>query len=68
MRLCAIDICHRNAAAAGRPILIYPEGTLMKVGTRGKYRADVYNLAADLGLPSSRSRPFSDVAGTAASP
>ncbi len=41
----------RNAAAAGRPILIYPEGTLMKVGTRGKYRAGVYHLAADLRLP-----------------
>jgi 1-acyl-sn-glycerol-3-phosphate acyltransferase len=40
----------RNAAAAGRPILIYPEGTLMKVGERGKYRAGVYHLAADLGL------------------
>jgi len=41
----------RNAAAAGRPILIYPEGTLMKVGERGKYRSGVYHLAADLGLP-----------------
>lgn len=41
----------RNAAAAGRPILIYPEGTLMKVGERGKYRAGVYHLAAGLGLP-----------------
>jgi 1-acyl-sn-glycerol-3-phosphate acyltransferase len=41
----------RTAAADGRPILIYPEGTLMKVGTRGKYRAGVYHLAADLGLP-----------------
>lgn len=41
----------RKAAAAARPILIYPEGTLMKVGERGKYRAGVYHLAADLGLP-----------------
>ena len=41
----------RDAAAAGRPILIYPEGTLMKVGERGKYRAGVYRLAAELGLP-----------------
>ncbi len=41
----------RNAAAAGRPTLIYPEGTLMKVGARGKYRAGVYHLAADLCLP-----------------
>lgn len=41
----------RNAAASGRPILIYPEGTLMKVGERGKYRAGVYHLAAELDLP-----------------
>ena len=41
----------RKAAASGRPILIYPEGTLMKVGERGKYRAGVYHLAAGLGLP-----------------
>ena len=40
-----------NAAASGRPILIYPEGTLMKVGVRGKYRSGVYHLAAELGLP-----------------
>jgi 1-acyl-sn-glycerol-3-phosphate acyltransferase len=41
----------RNAAGAGRPILIYPEGTLMKMGERGRYRAGVYHLAAELGLP-----------------
>jgi 1-acyl-sn-glycerol-3-phosphate acyltransferase len=41
----------RNAAASARPILIYPEGTLMKVGVRGKYRSGVYHLAAELGLP-----------------
>jgi 1-acyl-sn-glycerol-3-phosphate acyltransferase len=41
----------QSAAASGRPILIYPEGTLMKVGARGKYRAGVYHLAAGLGLP-----------------
>ena len=41
----------RNAAAAARPILIYPEGTLMKVGERGRYRAGVYHLAAELGVP-----------------
>ncbi len=40
-----------NAANAGRPILIYPEGTLMKVGDRGRYRAGVYHLATELGLP-----------------
>ena len=41
----------RRAAAAARPILIYPEGTLMKVGERGRYRAGVYHLAAELGVP-----------------
>jgi 1-acyl-sn-glycerol-3-phosphate acyltransferase len=41
----------RNAADCGRPILIYPEGTLMKIGERGRYRAGVYHLAAALGLP-----------------
>lgn len=41
----------RNAAEAGRPILIYPEGTLMKVGERSKYRSGVYHLASGLGLP-----------------
>lgn len=41
----------RKAAAAARPILIYPEGTLMKVGERGRYRAGVYHLAAELGVP-----------------
>jgi len=41
----------RNAAASARPILIYPEGTLMKVGERGRYRAGVYHLAAELDLP-----------------
>ncbi|MCW5773627.1 MAG: 1-acyl-sn-glycerol-3-phosphate acyltransferase [Rhodospirillaceae bacterium] len=41
----------RRAAAAGRPILIYPEGTLMKVGERGRYRPGVYHLAAEIGVP-----------------
>jgi len=41
----------RAAAGDGRAILIYPEGTLMKVGDRGRYRAGVYHLAADLGIP-----------------
>jgi 1-acyl-sn-glycerol-3-phosphate acyltransferase len=41
----------RRAAAGGRPILIYPEGTLVKLRERGRYRAGVYHLAADLGLP-----------------
>ena len=41
----------RRAAGDGRAILIYPEGTLMKVGERGRYRAGVYHLAADLDIP-----------------
>ncbi|MGH7005705.1 MAG: lysophospholipid acyltransferase family protein, partial [Alphaproteobacteria bacterium] len=41
----------RRAAAARRAILIYPEGTLMKVGERGRYRAGVYHLACDLDVP-----------------
>lgn len=41
----------RAAAGNGRAILIYPEGTLMKVGERGRFRAGVYHLAADLGIP-----------------
>jgi len=41
----------RRAAAEDRAILIYPEGTLMKVGERGRYRAGIYHLAADLDLP-----------------
>lgn len=41
----------RRAAEQGRPILIYPEGTLMKVGARGRYRAGVWHLAAELDLP-----------------
>lgn len=41
----------RKAAAEGRAILIYPEGTLMKVGERGRYRAGVFHLAAELGVP-----------------
>src|SRR6185369_16247863 len=34
----------RNAAAAGRPILIYPEGTLMKVAPPASSRAAAFNL------------------------
>jgi len=41
----------RRATEDGRAILIYPEGTLMKVGERGRYRAGVYHLAAELGVP-----------------
>lgn len=41
----------RAARAAGRSILIYPEGHLMAVGTKERYRPGVYHLAVDLGLP-----------------
>lgn len=41
----------RAAAMAGRPIVIYPEGTLMAVGEAGPYRAGVYHLACALDLP-----------------
>jgi 1-acyl-sn-glycerol-3-phosphate acyltransferase len=40
-----------RAAAAGRPMVIYPEGTLMKVGERGPYRPGLYHVARTLGLP-----------------
>lgn len=41
----------RAVHARGRSILIYPEGTLMAVGTKERYRAGVYHVAADLGAP-----------------
>jgi 1-acyl-sn-glycerol-3-phosphate acyltransferase len=41
----------RAVRAQGRSILIYPEGTLMKVGEKERYRPGVYHVAADLGLP-----------------
>jgi 1-acyl-sn-glycerol-3-phosphate acyltransferase len=47
----ALSLGGRAAADAGRPILIYPEGTLNAVGARGRYRAGVYHLAKDLDLP-----------------
>jgi 1-acyl-sn-glycerol-3-phosphate acyltransferase len=40
-----------KAAVAGRKILIYPEGHLAPVGVRFRYRAGVYHMARDLGLP-----------------
>lgn len=40
-----------RAFQQGRPILIYPEGTLMAVGHAGRYRAGVYHLARGLDLP-----------------
>lgn len=39
----------RVVHAQGRSILIYPEGTLMAVGTKERYRAGAYHVAADLG-------------------
>ncbi|MEQ8696898.1 MAG: lysophospholipid acyltransferase family protein [Bauldia litoralis] len=39
----------RAVHGQGRSILIYPEGTLMAVGTRERYRAGVYHVARDLG-------------------
>ena len=41
----------RAAHAANRSILIYPEGHLMAVGKKHRYRTGVYHLAADVGLP-----------------
>ena len=40
-----------NAHAEGRKILIYPEGHLAPVGVRFRYRAGVYHMARDFGLP-----------------
>jgi 1-acyl-sn-glycerol-3-phosphate acyltransferase len=39
------------ARAAGRNILIYPEGHLAPVGVRFRYRSGVYHMARDLDLP-----------------
>lgn len=44
----------RDAGAAnteGRRILIYPEGALAPVGVRYRYKAGVYHMARDFGLP-----------------
>jgi 1-acyl-sn-glycerol-3-phosphate acyltransferase len=40
-----------RSRVAGRKILIYPEGHLAPVGVRFRYRAGVYHMARDLGLP-----------------
>jgi 1-acyl-sn-glycerol-3-phosphate acyltransferase len=40
-----------KAAVAGRKILIYPEGHLAPVGVRFRYRAGVWHMARDLGMP-----------------
>jgi 1-acyl-sn-glycerol-3-phosphate acyltransferase len=40
-----------DANAEGRRILIYPEGHLAPVGVHFRYRAGVYHMARDFGLP-----------------
>lgn len=37
--------------AQGRPILIYPEGELMRVGARERYRTGVFHIYEALGVP-----------------
>lgn len=41
----------RKAIAIGRPIVIFPEGTRVKVGEQGAYHPGVAALYRDLGLP-----------------
>ena len=43
------DASHANAE--GRKILIYPEGALAPVGQYYRYKAGVYHMARDFGLP-----------------
>jgi 1-acyl-sn-glycerol-3-phosphate acyltransferase len=40
-----------HAHAEGRRILIYPEGALAPVGVKYRYKAGVYHMARDFGLP-----------------
>lgn len=40
-----------EANAEGRTILIYPEGALAPVGVHYRYKAGVYHMARDFGLP-----------------
>ncbi len=40
-----------RAHAQGRPILIFPEGELMRVGSRQRYRSGVYHIYAALEQP-----------------
>ncbi|MEL6284198.1 MAG: 1-acyl-sn-glycerol-3-phosphate acyltransferase [Pseudomonadota bacterium] len=37
--------------AEGRPILIYPEGELMRIGSRQRYRSGVFHIYEALGAP-----------------
>jgi 1-acyl-sn-glycerol-3-phosphate acyltransferase len=41
----------RRVHAEGRPILIYPEGTLMQLGARERYRAGAFRIYEALGVP-----------------
>ena len=41
----------RRVHAEGRPILIYPEGTLMQPGRKLRYRGGVWHIYDELGVP-----------------
>jgi 1-acyl-sn-glycerol-3-phosphate acyltransferase len=41
----------RRVHAEGRPVLIYPEGTLMRLGARERYRAGAFRIYQALGVP-----------------
>lgn len=41
----------RHVHAQGRPILIYPEGELMRVGSRERYRTGVWHIYDAIGQP-----------------
>lgn len=41
----------RRVRAEGRPVLIYPEGTLMQLGARERYRAGVWHIQEALDVP-----------------
>ncbi len=41
----------RRVNAEGRPILIYPEGTLMRPGKKMRYRAGAWHIYHELGVP-----------------
>lgn len=40
----------RVAYDSGRPIVIYPEGTLMNLGAKERYRAGIWHIYNDLGI------------------
>jgi len=41
----------RRVHAEGRPILIYPEGTLMRPGNKSRYRGGVWHIYDELKIP-----------------